>query len=99
MAVYTKSNSIPLNCSISHTITATDVTDEYVELDFGNSWDITGTVMCVSSTGVVIDMNLAVVTFPSAGKVRVAIGTNIVVFVAGNKLLFSLNRDNSQFTE
>jgi len=78
MASHLTKGSNGVSYGAKHTVTATDASDGYVEIDFQVGVDLVASIQVVNPSNVVKDISTAVVTYPSAGKVRIADGTSPV---------------------
>ncbi len=74
-----------------HTVTATDVTDGYVIIDFQVDYMMAAVLMITNAAGVIQTLD-ADISYPANGQIRIDNGNSIYTLVAGHEIHIVANR-------
>jgi len=69
-----------------HVVTADDVTDGEVIIDFQSQKDLVASVQVYDASGVVVDLADAVITYPAVGQVSIADGAATFALAEGQRI-------------
>lgn len=86
MAVHETRGSNGVSYGYIHEVTAADVADNEVIIDFQCGFDLVASVQVYTAAGIVVDTSDMIVTYPEAGQVRIADGAAAFALVAGQRI-------------